>query len=195
MQWHGLAYGFFASIVAPFGGFFASAIKRAYKKKDFDSFMPGHGGMMDRMDCQLMMITFNSFYYNHFISTKTYGIDKLLVFAAALTTEQQMELWTEVSIYWLMCSVIVCAHLHFFLCICFVYSWVRSWEWLQRRYVMLPNNKLMVIARHVSITFIHCSLSHLDSLNYYCKCVCSFVCVLSLVVQLYIKVAIWFINP
>ena len=41
IQLHGLAYGLFASLVAPFGGFFASAIKRAYKKKDFDSFMPG----------------------------------------------------------------------------------------------------------------------------------------------------------
>ena len=30
MQLHGLAYGLFASLVAPFGGFFASAIKRAY---------------------------------------------------------------------------------------------------------------------------------------------------------------------
>jgi phosphatidate cytidylyltransferase len=41
IQLHGLSYGLFASLVAPFGGFFASAIKRAYKKKDFDSFMPG----------------------------------------------------------------------------------------------------------------------------------------------------------
>lgn len=28
MQFHGLGYGIFASLVAPFGGFFASAIKR-----------------------------------------------------------------------------------------------------------------------------------------------------------------------
>ena len=41
IQLHGLAYGLFASIVAPFGGFFASAIKRAYNKKDFQSFLPG----------------------------------------------------------------------------------------------------------------------------------------------------------
>ena len=41
IQLHGLSYGLFASLVAPFGGIFASAIKRAYKKKDFDSFMPG----------------------------------------------------------------------------------------------------------------------------------------------------------
>lgn len=45
----------FASMVAPFGGFFASAIKRAYDAKDFDTFIPGHGGLMDRLDCQFIM--------------------------------------------------------------------------------------------------------------------------------------------
>ena len=48
IQWHGLAYGVFASLVAPFGGFFASAIKRAYKKKDFQSFLPGSSGGVPR---------------------------------------------------------------------------------------------------------------------------------------------------
>jgi hypothetical protein len=33
IQLHGLALGTFASLVAPFGGFFASGIKRAYKIK------------------------------------------------------------------------------------------------------------------------------------------------------------------
>lgn len=61
IQLHGLAYGLFASLVAPFGGFFASAIKRAYRLKDFDSFVPGHGGMMDRMDCHLIMMGFTRF--------------------------------------------------------------------------------------------------------------------------------------
>jgi phosphatidate cytidylyltransferase len=40
---HGLCLGTFASIVAPFGGFFASAIKRAYNLKDFSAIIPGHG--------------------------------------------------------------------------------------------------------------------------------------------------------
>jgi phosphatidate cytidylyltransferase len=46
IQLHGLVYGLFAAIVAPFGGFMASAIKRAYGIKDFESFFPGHGGLM-----------------------------------------------------------------------------------------------------------------------------------------------------
>jgi phosphatidate cytidylyltransferase len=68
IQLHGIFYGLFASVVSPFGGFFASAIKRAYNKKDFDSFMPGHGGLVDRMDCQIVMIIFSYFHYQTFIS-------------------------------------------------------------------------------------------------------------------------------
>lgn len=33
VQWHALAFGLFASIIAPFGGFFASGFKRAFKIK------------------------------------------------------------------------------------------------------------------------------------------------------------------
>ena len=53
LQIHGLSLGLFASVVAPFGGFFASALKRAYGLKDFDGLIPGHGGVMDRFDCQV----------------------------------------------------------------------------------------------------------------------------------------------
>jgi phosphatidate cytidylyltransferase len=42
----------FTSLVAPFGGFFASGFKRAFNVKDFGHSIPGHGGMTDRMDCQ-----------------------------------------------------------------------------------------------------------------------------------------------
>lgn len=40
---HAVVLAGFASSVAPFGGFLASAIKRANKVKDFDSIIPGHG--------------------------------------------------------------------------------------------------------------------------------------------------------
>lgn len=54
-------------MIAPFGGFYASAIKRTYNLKDFDSVIPGHGGVMDRMDCQFITALFTSVYYNTFI--------------------------------------------------------------------------------------------------------------------------------
>ncbi|KAG9134281.1 hypothetical protein Leryth_020028 [Lithospermum erythrorhizon] len=58
VQLHALALGLFASIIAPFGGFFASGFKRAFKIKDFGDSIPGHGGMTDRMDCQVFAVTF-----------------------------------------------------------------------------------------------------------------------------------------
>jgi phosphatidate cytidylyltransferase len=33
--------------------FFASGFKRAFKIKDFGDSIPGHGGITDRMDCQV----------------------------------------------------------------------------------------------------------------------------------------------
>mmetsp|Transcript_10244 Transcript_10244/g.30573 ORF Transcript_10244/g.30573 Transcript_10244/m.30573 type:complete len:424 (-) Transcript_10244:1367-2638(-) len=53
---HGLVIGLVASLIAPWGGFLASAIKRAYDIKDFGTLIPGHGGVMDRMDCQLLIM-------------------------------------------------------------------------------------------------------------------------------------------
>ncbi|GKY95033.1 hypothetical protein MPSEU_000467600 [Mayamaea pseudoterrestris] len=48
----------FCSGVAPLGGFLASAIKRAYGKKDFSNLIAGHGGLVDRLDCQLITAPF-----------------------------------------------------------------------------------------------------------------------------------------
>ncbi|CAD5218222.1 unnamed protein product [Bursaphelenchus okinawaensis] len=55
---HVFVLALFASLIAPFGGFFASGFKRAFKIKDFGAIIPGHGGLMDRFDCQLLMGTF-----------------------------------------------------------------------------------------------------------------------------------------
>lgn len=52
-QIHAIVLAMFASIIAPFGGFFASGFKRSFKIKDFGDSIPGHGGMTDRMDCQV----------------------------------------------------------------------------------------------------------------------------------------------
>lgn len=67
VQLHGVVLGLFASLVAPFGGFFASGIKRAYKIKDFSAIIPGHGGVFDRVDCQLIMGLATQIYYSTFI--------------------------------------------------------------------------------------------------------------------------------
>ena len=64
MQLHAVALAAFASLVAPFGGFFASGLKRSLKVKDFGHSIPGHGGMTDRMDCQVVMAVFSYLYYH-----------------------------------------------------------------------------------------------------------------------------------
>eukprot|EP00548_Thalassiothrix_antarctica_P016970 CAMPEP_0194195722 /NCGR_PEP_ID=MMETSP0154-20130528/76284_1 /TAXON_ID=1049557 /ORGANISM="Thalassiothrix antarctica, Strain L6-D1" /LENGTH=267 /DNA_ID=CAMNT_0038920269 /DNA_START=508 /DNA_END=1307 /DNA_ORIENTATION=- len=76
VQLHAVALSMFASLVAPFGGFLASAIKRAYGIKDFDSIIPGHGGVMDRLDCQLLMALCVWVYYNTFIKMGSLSVPK-----------------------------------------------------------------------------------------------------------------------
>lgn len=56
VQLHALVMALFASVIAPFGGFFASGFKRSFKIKDFGDSIPGHGGMTDRMDCQVFLL-------------------------------------------------------------------------------------------------------------------------------------------
>ncbi|KAF3850489.1 hypothetical protein F7725_012261 [Dissostichus mawsoni] len=70
-QIHSIALSSFASIMGPFGGFFASGFKRAFKIKDFANTIPGHGGIMDRFDCQYLMATCVNFYIASFIRKHT----------------------------------------------------------------------------------------------------------------------------
>jgi len=41
---------FFLSLIGQFGDLFFSSMKRYYGKKDFSNIMPGHGGVLDRLD-------------------------------------------------------------------------------------------------------------------------------------------------
>lgn len=45
-QLHSLTLSLFASSIGPFGGFFASGFKRAFRIKDFAATIPGHGGFV-----------------------------------------------------------------------------------------------------------------------------------------------------
>lgn len=92
MQFHILAMSTFASLIAPFGGFFASGLKRTFNIKDFGDSIPGHGGMTDRMDCQFIMGFFAFMYYQSFIAVYKASVGSVIETAiTGLTPEQQMD--------------------------------------------------------------------------------------------------------
>merc|ERR1719440_1972976 len=100
MQIHGLGLAIYASLVAPWGGFFASAIKRAYNKKDFDSFIPGHGGLVDRMDCQIVMIIFCYFHYQTFINTtnRIFHVEYIISLLSEMSLEDQEKIYQTLQV-------------------------------------------------------------------------------------------------
>lgn len=93
MQIHILVFATFASLIAPFGGFFASGLKRTFKIKDFGDSIPGHGGITDRMDCQFIMGFFAYMYYHSFIAVYKVSLGGVIETAInGLTYEEQVEL-------------------------------------------------------------------------------------------------------
>ncbi|KAH0589078.1 hypothetical protein H2248_004849 [Termitomyces sp. 'cryptogamus'] len=99
-QFHLLLLAFFASLVAPFGGFFASGFKRAFNIKDFGHSIPGHGGMTDRMDCQFLMGVFTYVYYSSLVRQHHVTVGGVLqTIVSGLTLEQQLELIADLKRY------------------------------------------------------------------------------------------------
>uniref|UniRef100_A0A674NV79 Phosphatidate cytidylyltransferase n=1 Tax=Takifugu rubripes TaxID=31033 RepID=A0A674NV79_TAKRU len=90
-QIHSIFLSSFASLIGPFGGFFASGFKRAFKIKDFANTIPGHGGIMDRFDCQYLMATFTHVYIASFIRGP--NPSKLLQQLLLLQPEQQLSIF------------------------------------------------------------------------------------------------------
>jgi phosphatidate cytidylyltransferase len=56
--WGGALIGFGASILGPLGDLSESVLKRAYGAKDSGRLLPGHGGMLDRLDALLFTAPF-----------------------------------------------------------------------------------------------------------------------------------------
>ena len=59
-----IMFTLFLSIIGQFGDLFFSAIKRYYKVKDFSNLMPGHGGVLDRLDSIIFVILAFSLFMN-----------------------------------------------------------------------------------------------------------------------------------
>ena len=88
LQGHILILSLFASIIGPFGGFFASGLKRSIKIKDFANLIPGHGGVSDRMDCQMIMGSFTYFYLHSLV--KVGGNFSLVYWLSLMPSSKQI---------------------------------------------------------------------------------------------------------
>jgi phosphatidate cytidylyltransferase len=55
---------FALSVIGQLGDLFFSAIKRYFNKKDFSNLMPGHGGILDRLDSLIFVLLAYSFFLN-----------------------------------------------------------------------------------------------------------------------------------
>ncbi|KAK0554386.1 phosphatidate cytidylyltransferase [Tilletia horrida] len=93
---HCLVFAAFASLIAPFGGFFASGFKRAFNIKDFGDSIPGHGGLTDRFDCQFLMGLFSYVLIREHHVTIGSVLQQIV---QHLTLEEQKELYREVGRY------------------------------------------------------------------------------------------------
>ncbi|KAK0212642.1 phosphatidate cytidylyltransferase [Desarmillaria ectypa] len=99
-HFHLMFMSIFASLVAPFGGFFASGFKRAFNIKDFGHSIPGHGGMTDRMDCQFLMGVFIYVYYSSLIREHHVTVGSVLqTIVSGLTVGEQLELMADMKRY------------------------------------------------------------------------------------------------
>ncbi|KAL9935319.1 hypothetical protein V8E36_005667 [Tilletia maclaganii] len=97
---HCLVFAAFASLIAPFGGFFASGFKRAFNIKDFGDSIPGHGGLTDRFDCQFMMGLFSYVYFSSVIREHHVTVGSVLQQVVQhLSLEESKELYREVGRY------------------------------------------------------------------------------------------------
>merc|ERR1712170_227725 len=78
-----------------FMSLFASGFKRAFKIKDFGDIIPGHGGIMDRFDCQFLMATFVNVYIHSFI--RMASPQKLLQQFYMLKPEEQLQMYYSIQ--------------------------------------------------------------------------------------------------
>ena len=62
-----LIFGLFISIIAQYGDFYESLIKRSYSVKDSSKLLPGHGGFLDRTDSYLFLFPLVYYFHRYFL--------------------------------------------------------------------------------------------------------------------------------
>lgn len=97
LEINAMVLGFFAGFIAPFGGFFASGVKRAFKIKDFGDSIPGHGGMTDRMDCQIMMGMFTCVWLHTMLVPTEPSLQSIFAQIQALSYSEQIMIFDHLK--------------------------------------------------------------------------------------------------
>ena len=92
-----IMYTVFASVVAPFVGFFASGFKRATGIKDFAATLPGHGGIIDRVDCISLMSCLNYFFLTQVILKDTMLATEAYTTASKLLDHEKAEVLNTIA--------------------------------------------------------------------------------------------------
>ncbi len=91
-QFHSLMIATFTSLIAPFGGFFASGVKRAFRIKDFADTIPGHGGVTDRFDCHTMVGIFIYLYLTQVVFRSADSLEKVMDLVNTMSLEDKTRL-------------------------------------------------------------------------------------------------------
>jgi phosphatidate cytidylyltransferase len=87
----------FAGFIAPFGGFFASGLKRSLKIKDFADVIPGHGGLTDRFDCVFVMTAFVSIYVREIVKGNLNSLGSVWFFILRMKQEDKVRLYERLG--------------------------------------------------------------------------------------------------
>ena len=94
---HCVVIAFFAGCIAPFGGFFASGLKRSLKIKDFANMIPGHGGLTDRFDCLLVMLIFTAVYLREIVKGQLNSLGSVWFFILQMREQDKLYIYNRLK--------------------------------------------------------------------------------------------------
>ena len=94
-QIHAGVIAMFAALIAPFGGFFASGLKRGLKIKDFADSIPGHGGFADRFDCHFVISFIVYFYLTQYVYKDEYSLERVFDYIGKLSERDKFQIYKQ----------------------------------------------------------------------------------------------------